>query len=375
VLRSQYIFIFSFLLFISCKKDKKTSQPSEQAVPHVYSSSTYLSNLPPMFGGCIDKYGYLTTFHIPLLQSSAFGANALISARILKLKAQGNDSIIVNFTNAWFNSNMFFNTTVNNINGWLPGAIRASLAYTKNTELFVAYNKSYNNTIYHVTNGQCSPYIYINALTAMCSFGNSLYAMSTPMYNSGNSLTQQASIYQIDSTGALSTYFTFPPNITFKNNCGTTSSGSFFLPIDILIDIKMGTDSSLYVAAGYDNVIYKIDKNKILTKHIETIFCPISIDIDDKQRLFVASAPGFTTTTNQSNYSMYKPMQVHEVVNSTNNRLIYEGALSNWSGNGCLINTLDDKWVAGDCNANISINKKGQIFLEDPLERKIFLIE
>lgn len=359
-------------LQFSCKKENKITNNTPSS-PHVYSSSTYVNNLSAVMGGCLDSNGYLVSFTLPLMQSSSFGSNALISGKIIKNKAPFSDSTLIDFQNTPFSFGSLYSNTINNINGWTPRWARVSLAYTKKGALFMASNNNNGNRLCQISNGNSYQYHVIDGLTAITSLNNDIYAISTPIYNQSlNNILTQATIYKVDSIGNLSTYYTFPSNIIFNSNCGYGSGVQKNYPLDVLIDIKARKDSSIFIVSGYDNIIYKLDKNKNLSVYCQNIFCPVSIDFDQNNQMYVVSAPKYSTDVNQ-NSIMTKPIQVYKITNNNQN-IIYESGLSNYTG--CLYNKLGtDQSMISDANIKLIVKSEYNIFLENPYEGKILLLQ
>ena len=144
-------------------------------------------------------------------------------------------------------------------------------------------------------------------------------------------------------------------------------------PIDVLVDMKFGNDSSLYIACGYDNVIYKLDKNKNLSRFIENIFCPVSIDFDNKGQMFIVSAPKYEQDSS-SQFFISKPVEVYLLSTDGSLSVIYSG--NKIGQGGCLTDDIiPGQFMVSDANFNINVTSTGSIFLENPLEKNIILIQ
>jgi hypothetical protein len=215
---------------------------------------------------------------------------------------------------------------------------------------------------------------FINALTAITSNRKKgIFAIRAPVYTGSYPyvLSTAPVVYEIDSLNIKRIYFIFPNNIVYRNNCGFYGSETAMYPADIIIDMA-ADDKNLYVCFGYDNVIYKLDKDKNLSVFIDDISNPESIAIDDFNRFFVVSGPEFRKVKD-GYFEMTKPVEVI-LLDDSKRTTIYRGELKNYGG--CF---SDDKvsgtFSVSDANYNISISSTGEIFLEDPLAGQVVLIK
>lgn len=363
------VLLFAIVLIATsaCKKEK---QEDIISTPHNYSSSIYRSGIPSPMGGCLDSNENLLTFHLPLLANTTYPYPVSIPAEIL-LFNNNVDSLIINFGTRAFSSGHFGSDTINSIPGWTPRSNKVSLAYNKRGWLFMAHNRT--NEISLISGNMTVSYKTIYGLTAMTSYGNDLYAMSTNIYDGNGLIIQDPIIHRIDSFGILEDYYDFPANIIFNHNCGTQGGSQAMYPIDVLVDMKFGNDSSLYIACGYDNVIYKLDKNKNLSRFIENIFCPVSIDFDNKGQMFIVSAPKYEQDSS-SQFFISKPVEVYLLSTDGSLSVIYSG--NKIGQGGCLTDDIiPGQFMVSDANFNINVTSTGSIFLENPLEKNIILIQ
>ena len=327
ILKGKLLLISIITGLVACKKDINNSQTQTQTQsgPHVYTSSVILKDVPTVMGGCLDTSGHFLTFQQSLVDSPIYNCNVLISARVLQLNP---DSVAFDF-----GSEKFFGSSMTSLNagtkyGWTEIDERYSLACTKSGDLFLAENGA--NDIRWLHYGQSSTYQNMENVFNLTTLGNNLYAITGPSLDRNGVLVLQPQVFVSSFTSIADLYYTFPLSEHF------TSFGyydGFFndFPIDMAIDMKMAADSSLYIAFAYDNVIYKLDKNKILTKYIVDIFCPASIDFDNSGKLFVLSGPMFHEDASY-NCTMTKPLEIYSVDSPGKYNKIYSGNLTSIKG-------------------------------------------
>ncbi len=361
--------IYSVIIFLfACKKDI----PTPQLINDVGSSDNYpsefLRNLLPIEGSCIDTVGNLLFFQFPFLNSPH---NPVISAKILKAISINSNSTIFDFQSQTFSYGSYTGIQYNGQFGWVPNNGCASLAMTRNGRLYMSYSNT--NKIYRIDNDSYYGQWSLSGVIAISAFKNTIYVATAPIYDGSFNISQLPRIYEIDSpVGIPNLYYEFPSTINFNNYSGGYSGGSTtFHPIVFSMSLKMDMDTSLYVAFGYDDVIYKIDKDKNLSTYTSSIPYPTSIDIAENGIMYVASAPGFTIDST-FNVTMNKPPQVYTVQQGIPNK-IYEGSLFTplySSGNS----TNDPLHRVGNSFYSISVISANKVYLVSPLEGKIVCI-
>lgn len=135
------------------------------------------------------------------------------------------------------------------------------------------------------------------------------------------------------------------------------------------MSLKMAADTSLYVAFGYDDVIYKLDKNKALSTYISSIPYPTSIDIATNGLMYIASAPCFSMDSTYTHVSMSKPPQVYTVQHGLQSK-IYEGPFFNpVFVTGYSIN--DSLHRCGNSFYSVSVTPDNRLYLVSPMEGRI----
>jgi hypothetical protein len=356
------LLFFMCLALVSCKK--------ETAEPHTYTSLVYYENVLPTMGGCIDTSGNLITFSIPFLETASFGSNVLIPARIFKVTGINTAVTISDFGNSNFAGFAYTGYEVNGAGGFITNYSKVSLACTENGKLYASCNSNNGNKIYRISNGGVVANYTIDGLTSLTSFGNNLFAITSPLYNNTNdNVIQQPVIYKIDSSGSMSVYFTFPDNIGFNTMGGASCNGQKCYPFDFVVDIEMSSDSSLFIASAFDSKIYKLDKNKNLTVYNQDIFCPVSIDIDKFNRLFVVSAPMYSP-----NNEMTRPYQIHITAQPNHSTMLYEASLSSEMADMTYFFSQNLN-IRGEASYTINVDSFNRIFVEDYYEKKIYLIQ
>lgn len=352
------------VLFVACKKDDDDyiiNAPYNNEVPY----GEYSGNLLPVEGSCIDTAGNLLFFQFPFLSSPNI---PIISAKILKAVSNNSNSVVFDFQGQTFSYCSYNGIHYNGQNGLVPSNGCASLAMTDNGNLYMSYSNKH--TIYRIAgNGYYSQWM-LNGVVAISAFNNKIYAATGPIYNNSYNILQLPRIYVMGSPGSLPTlYYEFPSSINFNNySGGLNGSGNILYPIVYSMSLKMDTDSSLYVAFGYDDVVYKIDKNKNLTTYVSTIPYPTSIDITANGIMYVASAPGFSMDSTY-HITMNKPPRVFSVQQGIPNQ-IYEGALfTPLYSTGNTIN--DPMHRITNSFYSISATSSNKVYLVSPAEAKI----
>lgn len=363
------------ILFVSCSKNVDPALPGHQGFPRIYSKKSVIikKNLPPVMGGYVTKDGSLNTFSIQVKGNDPSHQEILSSAKVLSIDTLGVSQTIYDFNNVVFSHGSLIKDTVGGIPGWIATGIRVNLV--PNSDGSICFSSNCLGALSVIQNNTLIDLELINALTSITSNRKKgIFAIRAPVYT-GNYpyvLSTAPVIYEIDSLKMKNIYFIFPNNIVYRNNCGYYGSETGMYPADITIDIVADGNNNLYVCFGYDNVIYKIDKDKKLSVFIDDISNPVSIAIDDFNRFFVISGPEFRKV-NDGPFEMTKPVEVILIENSKRTT-IYKGELKNYGG--CF---SDDKnggiFSVSDANYNISIGSDGVVFLEDPLARQVILIK
>ena len=367
-IRIQSIVFSILILLFSCKKEDNNSDYTGNS-NYSYQSYQYISNLLPLQGSCLDSAGKLLFFQSPFLDSASY-SYPIISSKILRADTSNAYSTVFDFQNQTFGYGNYSGVIYNGQFGWLPAGLCVSLAMTKKGSLFMATN--YNSSLYKIENNNLVNYLNVDGIIAITSCNNNIYAATTPIYNSSGGIFQEPRIYEIDSTGQQSLFYEFPSSINFNNYSGGTSGGLKMYPFCFSISLKMDRDSSIYVAFGYDDIIYKIDKNKNLTTYISTISYPTSIDIDNNNRMYVVSAPGFSIDS-LNTIIMTKPVQIYKVLNGTPSK-IYEGNLFSPLYSGGHV-TNDQLHRLTNSFYSLSVSPKNEIFLVSRIEGNITLIK
>jgi hypothetical protein len=360
--------------FLSCSKEIKPESQETPQSPRTYSTNSVLiNNLPPIMGGYVDSNGSLMTFSLQLLGNDPLHNEIILSAKILKIDTTGESHPIYDFNDMTFSHGYFMQDSVAGYLGWLAEGIRVNMVSNNNEGIYFSSNCT--GAINIIQYNSINDLQYINAVISLTTNRKKgIFAITAPSYT-GNypyAISSPPAIYEIDSLNVKSVYFTFPDNIEFRNNCGYYGSETKMYPSDILIDMVSEGNGNLYVSFGYDNIIYKIDKDKKLSTIIDNIHNPVSVAIDNFNRLFVVSGPEFAKGSNNL-FEMTKPVEVI-LINNSVEETIYTGELKNFSG------CFSDKKINGiysvsDANYNISINPSGEIYLEDPLARQVILIK
>jgi hypothetical protein len=364
-----YLLLFSVIIVVlnSCNNENKNDSP------YVYTNSVIAGNLPPVMGGCIDTSGSLLTFNLPLLEDAGYQSNILVSAKILKIDKYENITPVFDFMDNTFSNGAWTSDTFANNNAWIPEGVQVNLVEDKKGKIYVSCN--INSSISVIQNNTNIYIQTIDAVTSITSNGKKgIYAISAPSYTGDYpyTLLNPPTIYEIDSFENKSEFFVFPRNLIYSNNCGYEGSINNMYPIDILIDMTTDMKGNIYVCFGYDNVIYKIDKNKELTTFLDNIHCPVSLAFDRSNNLYVVSAPEFAKN-DQNIFEMTKPVEVF-VKSKSDQKLIYQGKLKNYGG--CLLDSKNSGvYSISGANYNISVTQYYDIFLEDPLEGQVILIK
>jgi hypothetical protein len=360
-------FIFYFLLIITIAACKKEVDPS-----HPYASQVILNDLPPIMGGCLDPDGSLITFSLPLLGDDELHSNVVLSAKIQKINKSGSKNTIFDFGEKTFSSSSWISDTFAGYTAWIPEDACVNLVSKSDGGIYFSYNHESKISLIH--NNSLTDVNSIERVVSMTSNRNDgIFAVTAPSYMGDFPYTLKSPpiIYEIDSQNNKSIYFKFPENFVFNINCGYSGSTSVLYPINILIDMVVDSNNNLLVSFGYDNVVYKIDRSKNLTTIIDNIHCPVSIALDNSDRLFVVSAPEFAQD-NQGRFNLTKPVEIW-TFNNSELTCIFKSETT--SSGGCFTDSkIKGIYNINRANYNISINALDEIFLEDPLLGQVVLI-
>jgi len=368
------IIMFIFVL-VSCKKDDDSKTNDSNGIPfHEYTSEVLIEGYPPLMGGCLDTNGMLITFQKPLFVMDPNFNDILINAKILRLEDGNVLSTLYDFGNETFIAGAYIGYIVGNLQGKVPHGVRSDLLCNQEGEIFISAS-CYNN-IRKISGNTISSVVELGSIIAITGNGNNgFFAISSPIFKdySGNiHLLQAPRIYLIDSLYNQEVFFEFPENIQYEYNYGLSGSNQGLIPIDIYINLEKDNSDNLYVSFGYNDVIYRIDKNKGFTEFINDIHCPVSFTIDDFQRMFIVSAP-LLEISNTGYYKMIKPVEVY-LVDQSGREIIYKEELQplkKWVKNDSIIY----EYTPGNNNYNITVDKNNIIYLEDPTKGRIIAIK
>lgn len=363
-MKKSFLIISILLLSLfSCEKDDNS--------PHVYSGKVLVDNLPPVMGGCIDKQdGSLLTFNLPLLkETNPCNPEILYPAKVQKINSSGKKEIILELNNRCACANSLYKDTFANVYAWVPKDFKIDLASTENGDVFISYD--YNNTICKIIENGEQQVQSIERVTSITNNrNNGIYAISSPIYT-GEDLNTiiPPVIYEIDDKNNKREYFKFPNNLVYETGSSSGYSNKMY-PTDIWIDIATDANGDIYVCIGNNNIIYKIDKDKNFSIYRDDIICPVSIAFDKNNKVYIVSAD--TYVKNGDTFEEHKPLEII-TINSNIPEVIYEEK-GKARGGYKYVTTLGTYYTSNS-NYNISINSKNKIFLENPLEGKIMIIE
>jgi hypothetical protein len=363
------------ILFVSCSKNVEPGLPGHPGSPLIYSKKSVIlkKDLPPVMGGDVTRDGSLYTFSLQVKGNDPSHQEVLLSAKVLSIDILGASQTKYDFNNVVFSHGSLIKDTIAGIPGWIATGIRANLVSSADGSIWFSSNCL--GALSVIQNNTLTDLEFINGLTSITSNRKKgIFAIRAPVYTGSYPyvLSTAPVVYEIDSLKMKGIYYIFPHEFVYRNNCGYYGSETGMYPADITIDMVADGNNNLYVCFGYDNVIYKLDKNRNLSVFIDDISNPESIAIDDFNRFFVVSGPEFRKV-NAGLFEMTKPVEVI-MIEDSKRTTIYSGELKNYGG--CF---SDDKvsgtFSVSDANYNISIVSSGEIFLEDPLARQVVLIK
>jgi hypothetical protein len=361
-------------LFVSCSKSVDPALSEQQGSPRDYSKKSVIikKDLPHVMGGYVTREGSLNTFVMPVEGDDQVHREILSSAKILSIDKDGLSSTIYDFSDVVFSHGLYIKDTIGGISGWIATGIRVNLVSNTDGSIWFASNCLGGLSV--IRNNALVDPEFINGLTSITSNRKKgIFAIRAPVYTGAYPyvLSTAPVVYEIDSLKMKRIYFIFPNNIIYRNSCGYYGSETAMYPSDIIIDM-VADDNNLYVCFGYDNVIYKIDKDRKLSVFIDDISNPASIAIDNFSRFFVVSGPEFRKVS-EGLFEMTKPVEVI-LIDDSKRTTIYRGELKNYGG--CFSDgKVSGTFSVSDANYNISISSTGEVFLEDPLEGQIVLIK
>lgn len=355
------------VLFSSCGKETNNE--------YSYTSKTIVNNMPPLMGSCIESTGSLLVFSLPMLADNF--QSAIMSAKIHKITDNGNDNIIFDFKDQTFSYYGWSKDTFSNIYAWVPDNVKVNLVQNSQNRIFFSCNNG--SSVYWIDNNDQITIQYIDKVVSMTSNRqDGVYIITSPIFSGSSTsytLSSPPEIYEINKMNSRSLYFIFPQNITFNSNCGYEGYPSAMYPIDIHIDMAVDKENNIFVSFGYDNKIFEIDNNKILSTYLDNIFCPVSIAIDNSNRILVVSAPKFIKDSNEL-FKMIKPVEVYLIKSKTASELIYKGSIASKEFGGChYYDSNDDCYMLSNTDYDISVNSKNEIYLVSTDEGKIILIK
>ncbi len=323
-------------------------------------------------GGYIDSDGSLITFSLPLLGDDELHSNVVLSAKIIKIDQSGSKKVIFDFDEETFSSSSWIYDTFAGYSAWIPEDARVNLVSKSDGDIYFSYNHESKICLIH--NNSITDLNSIDKVASMTSNKkDGIFAITAPCYMGDFPYTLKSPpiIYEIDSRNNKSIYFTFPENSVFNINCGYSGFASALYPLDILIDMVVDSNNNLLVSFGYDNIIYKIDQSKELTTIVDNIHCPVSIAVDNLDKLFVISAPEFVQD-DQGRFNLTKPVEVW-TINNSEPTCIFSGETK--SSAGCFTDSkIKGVYNINRANYNISINALNEILLEDPLLGQVVMI-
>jgi hypothetical protein len=368
------ILLISFL-FVSCSKNVDPGLPGHPGSPLIFSKKSVIlkKDLPPVMGGDVAGDGSLYTFSLQVKGNDPAHKEILLSAKILSIDILGASQTKYDFGNVVFSLGSLIKDSIGGIPGWIATGIRANLV--SNTDGSIWFSSNCLGALSMIQNNTLTDLELINGLTSITSNRKKgIFAIRAPVYTGSYPyvLSTAPVVYEIDSLKMKGIYYIFPNEFVYRHNCGYYGSETGMYPADITIDMVADGNNNLYVCFGYDNVIYKLDKDRKLSVFIDDISNPASIAIDYFNRFFVVSGPEFRKVSDGL-YAMIRPVEVIMIENSKRTT-IYTGELKDHGG--CF---SDDKvsgiFSVSDANYNISIGSTGEIFLEDPVERQVVLIK
>lgn len=356
------------VFMISCRKDK------DPILPHVYHSQDIVTNLPPVMGGCIDGSGNLMSISVPIYDGS-WPYKELLTAKVHRMNGSGNDQIFYDFKNKYFSTASSYislsQDSMANMYEWIPGGLRINLAKKDDISYFMSFNAKDKISILSAS-GQLEIPAQMGINSLISNGHQGAYYITSPVFTNGNTITVKSPpvIYEIDSLNTITQYFKFPDNLQYSS-AGLVGIPGAFYPTDILIDLAMDNQKNIYVSFGLDNIIYKIDRQKVFSTYRDDIFCPTSIAFDKNNVPFIASAPRFKKAGQKMIKD--KPVEVF-LIDKGGDRKIYEGNKADKQG-GFMPTKTGEFYTINDATFNLSINTNNEIFLEDPLEGKVVLIK
>lgn len=359
------ILIISLIALFSCEKDEIQNKP------HIYSNKVLIDNLPPVMGGFVDYNGDLKTFSLPILGENQF-SDILLTAKINNITTNGLIEEIHEFANNPFSFGSWSKDTMADIYGWIPNGIRVDMTARGQDDIIMSFN--WGKYLYVYSDNYLRSINVNKGITSLTTNSKKeVFFIGAPTYTGEypSSLITPPIIYKLDTFNGISEFYRFSESETYEHS-GSAGSASAMYPTNILINMTCDKEDNLFICFGYDNIIYKLDKDKVLYEYITDIYCPTSIAFDRNNIPYVLSGAKFSKSEDFK-FTMEKPLELLKLI-QTRKEIIYTGGNSVYLG-GFKLDLLGEYYTKSDANFNISINQQNYIFLENPLKGEVIMIK
>lgn len=348
------VVIIMTLFLTQCKNDDEVSPDGD-----VYQSEVILENSLPVLGGFTDSVGNLVSFNLPLV----LDGNIELSAKVNRYEGFKRIQRLYDFRNKNFFYGSWSYDTFSNRYGAIPLNAIVDLTSLGNEKFAMSHIR--DSELYIFTNGQIE---YIEAVEGLLSVAsnskNELFAIRAPAFTRDGELATPPTIFMLDSFNHLFEYFRFS---TAEYNYGGLYDS---FPGDIRINLSFDKEDNLYICFGLDNIIYKLDKAKNLSVYRKDIFCPTSLTFSDSNIPFVFS--GSKIEKSSDKVELKKPGEVLKL-SFTGDKVIYE--IDQFKHETGLSRVGDTGYFTnGGGHYNLNANHLGEVFLEDPINCEIILL-
>lgn len=357
-------FVFIVTLSSCCKDNIEA--------PRNYNSSSIISSSDLHFGGgCVDVEGNLIVFSPPTFEKLSNGIGNFI--RQPSFKKFGSSGLLLQeyllppIKWHYAQGSHTWDTLNGVVEAWDP-TVKVTLAVNKHGNII--NSNSMTGLISSYANGSNNGIVQLQRASGISvDADDTIFVLLSAVYNQDRSLKSPPEIWKINSDGSTVPFYTFPSyyNYPVGNMWG---NGQDNFPSEKPDDIHIGKDGFVYVAMCSAGKTFRISKSGQMEELTNDIPAPISITTDKFSNIFIASSP----LIDSIDFNIVKPLEVIQITVDKSRKLIYQGINGGKYKGGLVSGNIPGKWIGFRCTIDVNVNSVGDVFLVDPIERKLIRI-
>lgn len=247
-------------------------------------------------------------------------------------------------------------------------SVKVTLALNKQSKII--NSNSISGLISSYDNKSNSGLIQLERASGITVDANdTIFVLMSAIYNQDGSLKSAPEIWKLNADGTTTPFYAFPSYYNYPVG-SMSGNGQDYFPEDKPDDIHIGSDGFVYVAMCSVGKTFKVSKSGQMEELTSDIPAPVSITTDKSGNVFIASSPLIDSV----DITVVKPVEIIEVKADKSRSLIYSGAAGG-KYRGSLVNgNIPGKWIGVGCTLDVSVSSNGDVFLVDPIERKLVRI-